>query len=149
MMKIQTTSKETVVLHSHWVLKNMISKKLYAVLTSLALFVTSYAQDGTGKIDKIFNWAIPTTPGCVCAVSQNGKLVTNRAYGSADLERNVPLSTVSVFDAASLRKQFVAAAVLLRTMFVSTFRNYPITATRSRSTICSRIPAAFGTGSRF
>lgn len=71
------------------------------------------AQDKTSEVDKIFSWATPATPGCVVAVSQHGKLVVNRAYGLADLERDVPLSTGSIFDAASLRKQFVAAAVLL------------------------------------
>ena len=40
-------------------------------------------------------------------------MVVNRAYGSADLERDVPLSPGSIFDIASARKQFVAAAVLL------------------------------------
>jgi CubicO group peptidase (beta-lactamase class C family) len=64
-------------------------------------------------IEKIFSWATPNAPGCVAAVSQHGKLIVNRAYGSADLERDVPLSTSSVFDAGSLRKQFVAASILL------------------------------------
>lgn len=40
-------------------------------------------------------------------------MVVNRAFGSADLERNVPLHENSVFDAGSLVKQFVAAATLL------------------------------------
>lgn len=72
-----------------------------------------YSQDKISEIDNIFSWATPEQPGCVCAVSQGGKVVFNRAFGSADLERNVPLSTNSVFDAGSVRKQFVAAAVLL------------------------------------
>ena len=66
-----------------------------------------------GEIDKLFNWATPNSPGCVAAVSQHGKLVVNRAYGSADLERDVPLSASALFDAGSLRKQFVAASILL------------------------------------
>ena len=41
------------------------------------------------------------------------KVVFNKGYGSADLERNVPISPNSVFDAASVVKQFVAAATLL------------------------------------
>jgi CubicO group peptidase (beta-lactamase class C family) len=73
----------------------------------------AYAQDKTSEIDKVFSWATHTTPGCACAVSQNGKMIVNRAYGSADLERNVPINTNTIFDAGSLRKQFVAAAALL------------------------------------
>ena len=73
---------------------------------------TVVAQNNTAEIDKIFNWATSETPGCVCAVSQNGKLVFNRAYGAANLEEKVPLTTNSVFDAGSLVKQFVAASTL-------------------------------------
>lgn len=74
---------------------------------------TASAQDKTTEIDKIFNWVAPDGPGCVVAALQHGKIVVNRAYGLADLERSVPLTTDSVFDVGSLRKQFVAAAVLL------------------------------------
>jgi CubicO group peptidase (beta-lactamase class C family) len=49
----------------------------------------------------------------VVAVSRDGQLVVNRAYGSADLERRVPLRTESVFDVGSLRKQVIAAGILL------------------------------------
>lgn len=73
----------------------------------------AYAQDKNVEIDKIFSWTKPDAPGCAVAVSQNGKLVVNRAYGSADLERDVALSPNSIFDIGSVRKQFVAAAVLL------------------------------------
>jgi D-alanyl-D-alanine carboxypeptidase len=71
------------------------------------------SQDKTAAIDKLFSWATASTPGCVCAVSQNGKMIVNRAYGTADLERDVPINTNTIFDAASLSKQFVAAAALL------------------------------------
>jgi CubicO group peptidase (beta-lactamase class C family) len=83
------------------------------VVTVLLLGAPVYAQDRTSEIDKIFNWATAATPGGVVAVSQNGKVIVNRAYGSADLEREVPLSPNSLFDIGSVRKQFVAAAVLL------------------------------------
>ncbi|HEX8457020.1 MAG TPA: serine hydrolase domain-containing protein [Pyrinomonadaceae bacterium] len=87
---------------------------LFAVAALFLLAGTSAdAQDKTVEIDKIFNWATPNAPGCTVAVSQNGKLVVNRAYGSADLERDAPLSPNSIFDIGSVRKQFVAAAVLL------------------------------------
>ncbi|HEX7154073.1 MAG TPA: serine hydrolase domain-containing protein [Thermoanaerobaculia bacterium] len=84
----------------------------FAVLT-LLLGTPVSAQDKLAEIDKIFSWATPTAPGCAVAVAQHGKVVVNRAYGSGDLERNVPLSPDSVFDAGSLVKQFVAASTLL------------------------------------
>ena len=84
-----------------------------ALLVALLFGTSGHAQDKTADIDKIFSWATPTAPGCVCAVSQNGKVIVNRAYGSADLERNVLLSPDFIFDAGSLVKQFVAASIVL------------------------------------
>jgi CubicO group peptidase (beta-lactamase class C family) len=83
------------------------------VVTALLVGTPAYAQDKAAEVDKIFSWATAATPGCAVAVSQHGKLVVNRAYGSADLERDVSLSPSSIFDIGSVRKQFVAAAVLL------------------------------------
>ncbi|HEY9284252.1 MAG TPA: serine hydrolase domain-containing protein [Pyrinomonadaceae bacterium] len=83
------------------------------MFAALLVGTPAYAQDKTGEIDKVFGWAKPDAPGCAVAVSQHGKLVVNRAYGSADLERGAPLTPASIFDIGSVRKQFVAAAVLL------------------------------------
>ena len=71
------------------------------------------AQDRTSDIDKIFSWVTPGMPGCSIAVSSQGKVVVNRAYGLADLERDVPITAETRFDAASVVKQFVAASTLL------------------------------------
>jgi CubicO group peptidase (beta-lactamase class C family) len=99
-------------------MKNTSKNSYFSLLVSfvgaaLLAGTHTYAQDKTAEVDKIFSWTKPNEPGCAVAVSQNGKLVVNKAYGSADLERDVPLSTNSVFDAGSVRKQFVAAAILL------------------------------------
>jgi CubicO group peptidase (beta-lactamase class C family) len=83
------------------------------VVAALLVGAPAYAQDKTAEIDKIFNWTKPNEPGCAIAVSQNGKIVVNKAYGSADLERDVPITPNTIFDAGSVRKQFVAAAILL------------------------------------
>ncbi|MGH9200567.1 MAG: serine hydrolase domain-containing protein, partial [Vicinamibacterales bacterium] len=90
-----------------------MKKLLSFVVTALLVGTPAHAQDTTNEIDKIFSWATPATPGCAVAASQHGKLVVNRAYGLADLERNVPITPDTIFDAASIRKQFIAAAVLL------------------------------------
>lgn len=71
------------------------------------------AQDLTTGIDGIFSWTTPDAPGCVVGVAHQGVVVVERAYGMADLEHEVPLTTAAVFDVGSLTKQFVAAAVLL------------------------------------
>jgi CubicO group peptidase (beta-lactamase class C family) len=89
-------------------------KMLAFVLSGLLLAPPASAQEyKPAEVDKIFSWVKPGMPGCVAAASQGGKLIVNRAYGLADLDRSVPLTTESLIDAGSIRKQFVAAAVLL------------------------------------
>src|SRR5688500_2805281 len=85
------------------------------ILLTLILFSGGFAQatDYSAEIDKIFSWTKPNEPGCSVALSQNRKLIINKAYGSADLEREVPITANTLFDAGSVRKQFVAAAILL------------------------------------
>src|SRR5919112_1897751 len=83
------------------------------VAAALLLGTPAYAQDKTGEVDKVFSFATAETPGCAAGVSQNGKVVVNRAYGLANVERKLPLSQSSLFDIGSTQKQFTAAAVLL------------------------------------
>ncbi|HEX6313389.1 MAG TPA: serine hydrolase domain-containing protein [Gemmatimonadaceae bacterium] len=73
----------------------------------------AFAQDPNAEIDKIFSWVRADAPGCAVAVSHQGKLVVNKGYGLADLERRAPITPATIFDAGSVRKQFVAAAMLL------------------------------------
>jgi CubicO group peptidase (beta-lactamase class C family) len=86
--------------------------------TSAALWLSTPAAAQTAavptaEIDKIFSWVTPQSPGCAVAVAHQGKLVAQRAYGVADVERNIPITSDTIFDAGSVVKQFVAAATLL------------------------------------
>jgi CubicO group peptidase (beta-lactamase class C family) len=68
----------------------------------------------TSKIDALFaEWDTTETPGCVLAVIKDGAIAYQRAYGMADLERGVALTTDSIFDLGSIGKQFVATVVAL------------------------------------
>jgi CubicO group peptidase (beta-lactamase class C family) len=64
-------------------------------------------------VDKIFSRWTASTPGCAVAASVHGQPVVSRAYGMADLEREVKNSAETIFEAGSVAKQFTAAAVLL------------------------------------
>ena len=90
-----------------------MSRPVSLVVAAMVVGTPCYPQDKTAEIDKIFTWVKPNMPGCAVGASHNGKQVVNRAYGLADLERNVPISPATVFDAASIRKQFVAASILV------------------------------------
>ena len=83
------------------------------LLGSLSLSTTVFSQEKTAEVDKIFSWASPTTPGCSCEISQHGKVVASRAYGTANLEKGIPINAETTFDIGSTRKQFIAAAILL------------------------------------
>ena len=83
------------------------------VAAALLLGAPAFAQDKTAEVDKVFSFATAETPGCAVGVSQNGKVVVNRAYGLANVERKLPLNQSSLFDIGSTQKQFTAAAVLL------------------------------------
>jgi CubicO group peptidase (beta-lactamase class C family) len=65
------------------------------------------------QVDKVFARWSTTTPGCAVGASVDGKPVLAKAYGMADLERNVPNTAETIFEAGSVSKQFTAAAVLL------------------------------------
>ena len=52
-------------------------------------------------------------PGGLVAVSSNGTLIHQQAYGMANVELSVPVNGETVFEIGSISKQFVAAAVML------------------------------------
>src|SRR5206468_896204 len=85
-------------------------------LALLAAFpVILPAQDpAPAKIDAVFvRFAHPDSPGCILAVSRAGKVVYEKGYGMADLERDVPITPASIFHVASISKQFTAMSILL------------------------------------
>jgi CubicO group peptidase (beta-lactamase class C family) len=87
---------------------------LLVVLSISSAVSTQTINDETLKqIEKIMEKYKPTNPGCQLSISQKGKVIFSKAYGMADIERNVPLTTESVLDAGSVSKQFTAAAILL------------------------------------
>jgi CubicO group peptidase (beta-lactamase class C family) len=96
------------------ILPKSIFSQIKFALTLLVLNASlpAYTQDKTAQADKIFSFATPSTPGCSCTISQNGKTVFDRAYGAADLERQIPINEYTAFDIGSTRKQFIAATIL-------------------------------------
>lgn len=65
-------------------------------------------------VDSLFaEWRVPGSPGCSVGASRNGVQTLARAYGYANLEYDVPMSGNSIFQVASISKQFTATSVLL------------------------------------
>ncbi|HKQ77717.1 MAG TPA: serine hydrolase domain-containing protein [Blastocatellia bacterium] len=68
----------------------------------------------TEKVDKLFaTWNRPDSPGCAIAIIKDGKIITARGYGIANLEHNVPITKTTVFYIASTSKQFTATSIAL------------------------------------
>ena len=68
----------------------------------------------TARVDTLFAaWNRPDSPGCGVGVGRNGAVIYERGYGTASLERHVPITASTVFPLASITKAFTAMSVLL------------------------------------
>ena len=88
------------------------------LLTALLALTGCSAGDGADEripeIDAIFaDWDRPGSPGCAVAVAQDGVLGYSRGYGYANLDYDIPITPQTVFDIASVSKQFNAAALTM------------------------------------
>jgi CubicO group peptidase (beta-lactamase class C family) len=72
--------------------------------------VVAGAERAFEKVTKAY---VGPAPGCAAAVSLNGDVVFEKAFGLADLEHNVPNTTQTIFESGSVAKQFTAAALVL------------------------------------
>jgi CubicO group peptidase (beta-lactamase class C family) len=69
------------------------------------------------QVDALFaDWNKPDSPGCAIGVMSQGELVYAKGYGLADVARGIPLSQGTVFDIASMTKQFTGATIGLLTL---------------------------------
>ena len=87
-------------------------------LTAIALASTSIAEaQGQSalapRIDSLFADYGAGTPGAVVVIVQDGELLYKQAYGMADLEHAIPVMSSTVFDIASLSKQFTGMAIAM------------------------------------
>src|SRR4029078_259156 len=88
----------------------MKSSFAIAVLLSMALWQVQAPPAPSAAVDAVFARWNTTTPGCAVGVGAKGKAGLERAYGMADLERDVPNAPDTIFEAGSVSKQFTAAA---------------------------------------
>jgi len=82
----------------------------------LLIFSSVYSQSAKDinnrKIDEVVGkLGNHNGPGYAIAVIRNNSVVFKKGYGQANLEYNIPIGTQSIFDAASLAKQFTGFAI--------------------------------------
>ena len=64
------------------------------------------------KVDQLFaEWNRSDSPGAALAVVRDGEAVYKQGYGTANLEYDIPITTTTIFDIASVSKQFAAFAI--------------------------------------
>ncbi len=79
----------------------------------VSLLAQTLPDSLTGKIDSIFKFYTPTSPGCAVAVTKNGAVVFQKGYGMANLEYAIPVTPNTIFHIASESKQYTAFCILL------------------------------------
>jgi CubicO group peptidase (beta-lactamase class C family) len=99
-------------------LNNMtIARSFLFMLTfvSLAAGVSAKAQDVTSKVDEyvLAEMEKRKVPGAAIAVVKDGKVVLAKGYGLASVELNSAVTVDTVFQTASIGKQFTATAVMM------------------------------------
>ncbi len=65
------------------------------------------------KVNQLFaEWNRPDSPGAAVAVTRDGEVIYKHGYGMANLEYDIPITTSTIFDIASVSKQFAAFAIV-------------------------------------
>jgi CubicO group peptidase (beta-lactamase class C family) len=94
-----------------------MKRRLPRIMIASLVFAASVAdaQNGpTARVDSLFaQFSTGLTPGVAVAVVRNGTVVLSKGYGHADLEHKVPITGTSVFDVASVSKQFTGLAIAM------------------------------------
>ena len=82
--------------------------------TGLSLAEDANNEAMEARLDELLDeWDKPNSPGFAFAVIRDGDIVYNRCVGMANLDYNIPITLSTVFDIASMAKQFTAACIVL------------------------------------
>jgi len=82
------------------------AKAALAIALTLSFVTPSFAGDS------VFGAVDAGAPGCAAGAMRGGKIVFSGAYGLADLNHRTPLTGASLFNMASVSKQFTAFTIL-------------------------------------
>lgn len=92
------------------------ARLLAAGTLGICLFATGCNDQprNNSKVDQLFaQWDRPDSPGAAVVIVKDGKVVYQRGYGCADLEHHIPITPQTVFDVASVAKQFTGLSVAM------------------------------------
>ena len=93
-----------------------MKKSIHLILLCLFTASISLAQAPSGLTKSIDSLVAPqfegNQPGISILVAKKGQVVYKKAFGSANIELNVPMQPDMVFRIGSITKQFTAVAIL-------------------------------------
>ena len=90
-----------------------MKKIIVSVLLSFVLISCNAQTTLEMKIDSIFSEFNKNTPGASVLVLQNNKVLFEKGYGLANLEKGIPNEPKTNFRLASITKQFTAFSIML------------------------------------
>ena len=93
--------------------KSFFSRAVIIALTVSCTLAQASDSAIEKQIDQLFSRYNAATPGVAVAVVRDGRVVFAKGYGAADLEHDLPVTPRTVFQIASVSKQFTAFAVYL------------------------------------
>ncbi|MAB50101.1 MAG: serine hydrolase [Flavobacteriaceae bacterium] len=96
-------------------MKNQIVLKTFSLLLLLILFQFSYSQGLEKKIDSLITTVFKDNegPGSVFLVAKDGKAFYRKAFGKSNIELNVNMTPLNIFQIGSMTKQFTAIAIMM------------------------------------
>ena len=86
-------------------------KRLILLLLISTSVFGQETKDYSQRIDSIFQEYNSTGPGCAIAIVKDGRMIFSKGYGLASLDYDIPNTPNTVFDIASVSKQFAAYAI--------------------------------------
>jgi CubicO group peptidase (beta-lactamase class C family) len=93
-----------------------IARRLAAGATGILLLsvACNLSAGNAAKVDQFFaQWDRAESPGAAVVVVKDGAVVYLHGYGCADLEHRIPITPQTVFDVASVAKQFTGLSVAM------------------------------------
>src|SRR5690606_20548503 len=85
---------------------------LFFILFSVATASATQGDSFSAQVDSLFaKMNHPDKPGAAVLVIKDGVVLHRAGYGSANLEYQIPITPESVFDIASVSKQFTGMAI--------------------------------------
>src|SRR5215207_1665709 len=81
----------------------------------LVLLVLAASRTAPDAVDDYVRAEMRTQsiPGLALGIARNGRLVKAEGYGIADLDQDVPVTVDTVFEVASITKQFTASLIMM------------------------------------